>query len=551
MSKQKLRGIVAFLFLGANVAHAQFSLEIDGQTVVPAGELTSVSYSPDLRTFVVSSVHADWRCVANSAPTPAVAPGDFRLVLDQVNPSTETDAVYRIARPVDGGSITQDLFGGRVVVQTSSDPDERLICSPFRESFFSSSFENPLKNESNPPPSPFTAGGVLTIPLTVTNNSKSLVLTDVEVDFHSSTDPAGAAGVSPPTFSELVSEPVPGTHRWTVDALFPGESRTIDVEYSVDSQTAPGTVIITESMPTGAMNRAGDAPVDVGTPAPDVSEVTVGIASGDLVAGFQTNNPVAGLGGDNVMLSYSITNNAGITMTSIQASLNPVNTPSGVTAGSVTPSAGSVTGSQWDVPSISPGQTVTLDQAFTADATAAAGAQVCGSFSIDSAAEQLVNTGDDSAGSCATIAREIDLSSMAPVVKPSFGATSVNAGEVFGIQLQISNAGPSSASSVEASIVLNVNPPDAGVVIKETSSSGFGDISVSGDGASAEFNIIGEVEPNGVTRSADIDVDIPAGTADQTQVCLEVTALTGTELESNPGNELPPQSCITVVNTGT
>lgn len=552
MTKQKLVYLMAALFLGASDLQAQFSLEVDNETVVPSGELVEILYNPESKAFFLRSVHADWRCVATTGPTPEVSPGDFRLVVDQINPATESDAVYRIAGPADGGSITQDLSGNRIIIQTTSDPDAQLTCTPFRASFSSSGFENPLNSESDPPQSLFTAGGVLTIPVTVTNNSKSMVVTDVAVDFSSSTDPAGAAGVSDPSFSDPVTQPAPGAWRWTVDVLFPGDSRTVDVEYMVDSQTAPGTVIMTESVVAEAKNRAGDAPIDVGTPAGDIADVTVGAASGDLTAGFQTNDPVAGLNNENLVLTYSITNNAGISMTSVQATLDPVNIPSGVTAGSVTPSAGTLTGNQWDVPSITPGQTVTLDQAFTADASTAAGAQVCGSFTIDSAAEQLVNTVDDSAGSCATIAREIDLSSTAAVVKPAFGATDVNAGEVFGIQLQVNNDGPSNASSVAASVTLSVSPPDGGIVINATSSSsGFGDVNVSGDGTAADFSVTGEVEPNGVARSADIDVDIPSVTTDQTEVCLGVTDLSGAELEANPGNELPPATCITVVNTGT
>jgi hypothetical protein len=389
MIKQKLMFMVAILLLGVNFCHAQLSLEIDGQTVVPAGQIDDIRYIPGLRAFVVNSVHADWRCVANSGTTPVVSPGDFRIVFDSANPATETDAVYRIASEVNGGSIIHDLLSGKVIVETSSDPTEHLTCAPFRESFSSSSFESPLTTASDSPDSRFTAGGILTIPVTVTNNSHSRVLTDVAVNLTWSTDPAGATGVSPPTFSETVTEPVAGARRWTVDVLFPGESRTIEVEYAVDSQTASGTVIRTESVVDGAMNRVGNAPIDVGNSSADVSEVTVGVASGDLAAGLQSNNPVAGLGSDNVVLSYAITNNAGISMTSVQATVAAVTLPSGLLVGSVTPSEGSLSGNQWTVPVISPGQTVTLEQAFTAVASAAASEQVCGSFSIDSAAEQL------------------------------------------------------------------------------------------------------------------------------------------------------------------
>lgn len=541
--------MVAALLLGANVAHAQFGLEIDGQIVVPAGQLSGIRYSPDLRTFVVDSVHSDWRCVANSGPTPVVSPGDFQLMLDSVNPSTERDAVYRIASSANGGSIVHDFANGRIVIQTSSDPAKQLNCAPFRASFSSSDFESALTTESTTPPSPFTAGGTLTIPVTVTNHSASDVITNVTVDLTWSTDPAGAAGIDPPTFSQSVTEIAGGTHRWTVDVLFPGESRTIDVEFNVGSQTAPGTVIRTESVVFGAMNRAGDATYAVGNPAVDVSEVTVGVASGDLTAVLQTNNPVAGLGTDNVTLSYAITNSAGIPMTSVQASVASVNLPSGLSTGSVTASAGSFSGNQWSVPEIPPGQTVTLEQAFTAAASTAASSQVCGSFSIDSAAEQLLDTGDDSAAGCAVIGREIDLVAVTPVIAPSFGAATVNAGEVFAIQLQIDNEGPSNASAVGAAVALSVDPPDPGVSINQsTSSSSFGILT--GGGSSIDFGVSGEIEPNGFARTAVINVDIPQTVADQTSVCLQVASLSAAEADTTPGNNLPSPACITVVNSG-
>lgn len=549
MIKQKSTFMVAALLLGANVAQAQFGLEIDGQTVVPAGQLNGIRYSPDLRTFVIDSVHADWRCVANGGPTPVVSPGDFRLMLDSANPATEADAVYRIASAANGGSIVHDFASGRIVIQTSSDPSEQLNCAPFRASFSASDFESSLTTESVTPPSPFTAGGTLTIPVTVTNDSASDVVTDVAVDLTWSTDPAGAAGIDPPTFSESVIPIAAGTHRWTVDVLFPGESRTIDVEFNVGSQTAPGTVIRTESVVAEAMNRVGDAAYAVGNPAVDVSEVTVGVASGDLTAGLQTNNPVAGLGSDNVTLNYAITNNAGIPMSSVQATVAAVNLPSGLSIGSVTPSAGSFIGDQWSVPEISPGQTVTLEQAFTAVASTAANSQVCGSFSIDSAAEQLLDTGDDTAAGCAVVTREVDLVAVTPVVAPSGGATTVDAGEVFAIQLQIDNEGPSNASAVGASVALSVDPPDAGVSINQsTSSSSFGVLT--GGGSSIDYDVSGEIEPNGFARTAVINVDIPQTVADQTSVCLQVTSLSGTEIDTTPGNNLPAPACITVVNTG-
>lgn len=550
MIKQKLMYMAAMLFVGANAVHAQFSLEIDGQEVVPAGQITGIRYNPDLRTFVLDSVHLDWRCVAESGDTPVVTPGDFTLVLDSANPATERDAIYRIATTAEGGTITQDLLAGRIVVQTSSDPGEHLNCVPFRQSFSSSGFENPLATGSETPPSPFTAGGTLTVPVTVTNNSESKVVTDVAVDLTWSTVPAGAPGVPQPSFSETVTQISPGTSRWTVGVLFPGESRTIELAYDIDSLTAGGTVIVTESIVVEAMNRTGDAPVDVGNPSTDVSEVTIGVASGDLSAGLQSNSPVAGESSENVVLSYAITNNAGISMTSVQATVASVSLPAGLSGGSVTASAGSLTGDQWSVPVILPGQTVTLEQSFTAAAATAAGEQVCGSFSIDSAAEQLVDTGDDSAAGCAFIAREVDLRSASPVVKPTFGANLVNAGEIFGIQLQINNDGPSNASSVGASIALSVDPPDAGVSINQaTSSSSFGNLT--GGGASIDYDVTGEIEPNGFARTADINVDIPATVADQTVVCLDVTELSATEPDTTPANNLPLQTCITVVNTGT
>ena len=321
MIKQKLMFIAALLLFGADVGRAQVSLEIDGHTVVPAGQLTDIRYNYDLRTLVVTSVHADWRCVANVSPTPVVSAGDFRLVFDSVNPATETDAIYRIAAEGLGGSITQDLLGGKIIIQTSAVPSERLICAPFRESFFSSDFGDLLELDDNAP-AIAASGSDLTVPFTVTNRSESLVATGIRVWFQSEYDPV-TTEILGPSFNPIdgamsILEP----DVWEIDILYPGESASIEIDYDVGAATPDGTMIRTNIDQVTAMNRAGDAPLGTDnltlTTTVPVGEADIGLLKTGMLNDDDGTPGVSA--GDTISYTFEVTNNSQVTLTGIELS---------------------------------------------------------------------------------------------------------------------------------------------------------------------------------------------------------------------------------------
>jgi uncharacterized repeat protein (TIGR01451 family) len=300
---------------------AQVSLRIDGDAVVPAGQLDSITYRLDSRELRVQSVHADWRCSADPASsTPDVGDGDFRLVFDQVNPATERGAVYRVAPTAEGGSITQAKAGDTILgIVTTSDPGARLTCAPFRESFFSGDFENLFAFEADAPT--ITApGSILTVPVTITNQSRSRVSTFIQTRVTASVTP-DPTGVSGPNYNPIdgamvVSDP----DLWQVDVLFPGESATLEVSYDISTGVAPGTLIETRLEQTGAFDRAGDVQLQTGAPAIEFS-VPVGTAELTLAKSGTLNDDDGTPGvsaGDTIDYTFTVENTSDVTLTGIE-----------------------------------------------------------------------------------------------------------------------------------------------------------------------------------------------------------------------------------------
>lgn len=272
------RALVVFALMacGAVNVPAQVSLEVDGASVVSGGELESVAYIPGSQRLEISTIFDDIRCVRSAA---VGNPSNSVLVIDQVNPETEPDAVNSIAVAADGGAISYLPSSGVLGVTTSGDVAEELMCSRIRTGFWNSGFEDLFKVTLEEPDSPFPVGGTLIVRFTIENISEFLIATDASVDFATSTVPPEAAGVSSPMYSAPVTDAMfegESVKRWTVPSLWPGDSETIEVSYSVDAVADGGTVVRTEAVNVEALDRAGERPLAVGTAAPVLSEVTIG-----------------------------------------------------------------------------------------------------------------------------------------------------------------------------------------------------------------------------------------------------------------------------------
>lgn len=297
MTPSFLKSASAALILFSSVAlHAQVtSLEIDGQTVsagsqqLGTSDFEAIDYERSGSSrLTIGTVFGDLRCLTRGTNEPPQTTGSSRLILDQVNPD-EADAEYLIA---DDGDISYDLSSGVLSVTTTTDPSQQLDCFSLRDTAFSSSgFEDLIRVEAETPPSPHPAGAELVVPFSVTNDSETLILANVAVDFVTT---SGEPGIEPPVFSaptEAVTLPdATPADRWTIDLLYPGETRAIDVRYLTEASAQAGTEIRTEIAAITPQDRTETNEIPPGTPLPVVSSVIVGTAD-VTVEKVQTDGP--------------------------------------------------------------------------------------------------------------------------------------------------------------------------------------------------------------------------------------------------------------------
>lgn len=253
-----LASVVALVYL--SMASAQLELHVDGEPAVLRGQLKSIEYWPDRRVVRINSVHDDFRCMAadGTSTLPVASAEDFKLVLDQVNPETEPEAVYLISDAV--GSVDLDLANEVLQIVTTDppdtdvDPDLRLRCAPFRESFWESDFSDLVELDSDAPEFA-SAGETFRITLTVTNSSKSIVATNIQVILNSSIEPDRYALLDADG-SELLELPQITDNIWTIPSLWPVESNSITLE---TKYTAPidGSGVTLEIVDVTACDRTG------------------------------------------------------------------------------------------------------------------------------------------------------------------------------------------------------------------------------------------------------------------------------------------------------
>lgn len=118
--------------------------------------------------------------------------------------------------------------------------------------------------------------------------------------------------------------------------------------------------------------------------------------------------------------------------------------PSGVSVDAMTPSQGTVTGSTWDVGTLAPGSSATLDIDMTAGGGTSAGTDVVEtSASISALDEDDDVPGNDSDTEATSVDVSVDLS-----VSIAASASEVTQGQSFDYIIDVINNGPSAASNV-------------------------------------------------------------------------------------------------------
>jgi uncharacterized repeat protein (TIGR01451 family) len=249
------------------------------------------------------------------------------------------------------------------------------------------------------------------------------------------------------------SGPVSGNIAETGITMPPAASVTYTATCNIDP-AARGTLVNTATVasatndPTPGNNSATDT--DTLTPQVDLGVVKV-----------ESIDPVvAGSGVGNLTYTITVTNVGPSTATLVTLS-ESLTLPAGVTLVSVTPSQGTFTDPTWTLGTLSPAASATLTVVLTASAAAATGSGViCDTAAVTSAAETLINTGNDSDTECTSVLRQVDMvvsktESIDPVVAGS------GAGNLTYV-VTVTNNGPSNASGITLSEVVTT---PAGVTV--------------------------------------------------------------------------------------
>ncbi len=283
------------------------------------------------------------------------------------------------------------------------------------------------------------------------------------------------------------------TSVWTVGTLNPGASESLTVVLTVAATAAAGTDAICN---TATVTGIDQTPVNTADDA--ATECTSIARQVDLaVSKSESADPVtAGSGAGNLTYTVSVTNAgpsdaSGVTLSEV------LSLPAGVGVVSVTPSAGSFVDPVWTLGDLASGASASLTVVLTAGSGATHGASVCDTATVTGANETLVNTGDDAATECTTVARQVDL-----IVTKSESADPVVAGAgTLTHVVTVANAGPSDASAVSVSDVLSL---PAGVTVDAITPSqgGFTDptwsVGTLTAGASATLTVTLAVAPSTV-----------------------------------------------------
>lgn len=248
---------------------------------------------------------------------------------------------------------------------------------------------------------------------------------------------------------------------WTVPVIAPGGSRTLVFALQVDSSTATGTDVVSNSIALTTV------PSYVTNPSLSATQGTSVLRLVDLAVGAtESADPViAGSGPQNLTYTLTLSNGGPSVATGVKIS-SALTLPSGVTLDAAVPSgATTFAGSIWDVGTLAVGGTATLSLVMTAGASAANGSgTIVDAVGVAAINEIRTNLGNDSALLSTSIARRPDLAiTKSDLVDP------VSAGSTVAYLITVTNNGPSDATGVTVTdtlptaLTLNAATPSAGI----------------------------------------------------------------------------------------
>ncbi len=304
-----------------------------------------------------------------------------------------------------------------------------------------------------------SAAGNLTYTVTTTNNgpvdASGVVVSNVL------TLPAGVARDSvTPSAGTVWTAP----STWTVGDLANGASATLTVVLTVQSSTAAGTDVISNT----ATITATTQPETV-TDNNEATEATSVTRQVDIeLTTTESIDPVmAGSGAGNLVYTVTAANKGPGDASGLTIS-ETLTLPTGVTIDSVTPSGGSFADPTWTLGSLAAGASATLTVTLTVAASTTAGTDVIGSTATVTAVNETdTNAANDTSSVATSVTRNVDIEiaaaeSIDPVIAGS------GAGNLTYV-VTATNIGPGDASGVTASNILTL---PAGVAIDSITPSG-------------------------------------------------------------------------------
>lgn len=264
-----LFAMLAFASASAPVAgESLLGLSVNGQVIVPQGQLESFIYDVGDGRIHARTYFGDIRCAPADQSTTST--GGLLLELDKFS-SKESEAIYQV---FEDGEVQYNTAIGMIDIVTSADAGS-AECTHFISAvgaitaangeadpgtFWTGGFESPFRLEAETL-SDAVSGGTLTIRFTLSNVSGVLVATDILTQFATDPDPL-PDGVTGPQYDPAVGAVVDDV--WEVPILWPGESASMDVSYTLDELLPAGTEIKTSIDAVTAFDRSGAEPLASG-----------------------------------------------------------------------------------------------------------------------------------------------------------------------------------------------------------------------------------------------------------------------------------------------
>lgn len=312
-----------------------------------------------------------------------------------------------------------------------------------------------------------------------------------------------------------------------------GETPIGTAEYNVDDYGDCGAAPCTKTVNLGAVADlgviAGTQLVSTATDSTgNTSEFSMPIVPTGLVdlavSVVESGDPVtAGSGVGNLVYTVTVTNDAPVDATGVVLE-NTLTLPTGATAVSQVPSAGSFSGTAWTLGTLAAGASETLTVTLTVSASTTTGIDVITETVAISAVNEIdTDSSNDTATESSSVVRQVDLAvSVSESIDPVLAGSGV--GNLV-YTVTAANGGPSDASGVVLQNALTL-PAGVSIVSQEPSTGSF----------SGTTWTVGTL-PAGGAATLTVTLTVGASAAEGTDVIVDTVIVAAVnEIDSNPAN---------------